>query len=52
MSYHLRVKYRQGNSIGYRTVTAEGTTESAAKAALVRSNSSYSNAEILDVEIA
>lgn len=32
MSYQLKIKYRQGNSIGCTTVTAEGTTESAAKA--------------------
>lgn len=50
MSYQLKIKYRQGNSIGYTTVTAEGTSESAAKAAMVRRSSSYSNVEILDVE--
>ena len=48
--YRLRVKYRQGCSVNQTIVMAEGNTESAAKAALVRMNSSYSNAEILNIE--
>ena len=50
--YRLRVKYRQNCSVGQQVVMAEGTSESAAKAALVRMTPSYSNAIILDVEMA
>ena len=48
--YRVKVTFRQGSSTTYRIVMAEGMSESAAKAALVRSSSAYSNAEILNVE--
>ena len=51
MSYRLRVKYRMGMSTGYQTLTAYGTSESAAKEALCRMNPSYRNVIILDVEV-
>lgn len=51
MTYRLRVKYRKGFSTGYQTVQAYGTTESAAKEALCRMNSSYSDVIILNVEV-
>lgn len=51
MTYRLRVKYRKGSTTGYQTVTAYGTTESAAKEALCRMNHGYSDAIILNVEV-
>lgn len=51
MTYRLRVKYRKGFSTGYQTVQAYGTSESAAKEALCRMNSSYSDVTILNVEV-
>jgi hypothetical protein len=50
--YRLRVTYRKGSSTNVQTVMADGNTESAAKAALVRQNSSYSDAIILKIEMA
>ena len=50
--YRLRVKYRINSSVSQQVVMAEGTTESAAKAALVRMSPSYANATILDIEMA
>jgi hypothetical protein len=49
--YRLRIKYRQGSTTGTMTINADGRSESAAKAALMRMSSSYANAIILDVEV-
>lgn len=51
MTYRLRVKYRKGFSTGYQTVQAYGTSESAAKEALCRMSSSYSDVTVLNVEV-
>lgn len=48
--YRLRVHYRQGSTYATTVVNAEGRSESAAKAALMRMSSSYADAIILDVE--
>ena len=51
MIYRLRVTYRKGMSNGVQTVQAHGNTESAAKEALIRMNSSYKDVTIMKIEV-